>query len=719
VLVSTPESGDHVRFDIRQLQEFFAAEFIYAGVDAKELAIRIDTIGGDAHWREVVHFLLSALIENQRTPDLAVATQVLRRLNEGDEGSSNGLYHRRMCKGGWLACRLLMEGVLEPDQRDRQQVKPLFDTLSGVLDLDSLSELKRLPATRSRQWFIQLLVDKLAILNPTEYIGALVLLGWLLANDSVHGPTALQAFLNSSFRLQETAFKVWTRDLDIYGIRGPKAKSHHPVSRWAVEAVFHSLNSDSWTIYSHEVLLNLLALLHFEGATFSDMCKARGLSVSTTAAIKALIGLRNFDRHRTSQDKAPLLDLGLLRGAQFPENWHTGKFPASLASLDLAKATAETEGMFHLMFTCLLAARSRGATDMAEFARQAELVGAERLAILPARLLALVPIGSPQGVKPYDMSGLIASDVSAQRRTRTDTTVFDSLTLVSDQEVTEERCKKTARKVPRIAIDLAFGHEVFALKECGAYIAELTSSLDVAPQLGLTYILQWGYLQDKCPERLQRLKDATRGAGPSDMRGFPRPRLAPFVVNLPEEVAVLRLLGPALVEWVDVGHRSGGGREHSEQSSSVVAILGKYGLDRGQLRIIAESADVDTTARAGALALFWLSFGDEASAAPSVTWPDLMQERELYAALATEITERWLTRALVRGLLTAYSEEDSAALSFVTHLLRRCQEGSGPREEVSQLLLAWREKSLAPVHSRQVLQNWLGYAFQAPEYARY
>jgi hypothetical protein len=29
VLVNTPESGEHVRFDIRQLQEFFAAEFIY------------------------------------------------------------------------------------------------------------------------------------------------------------------------------------------------------------------------------------------------------------------------------------------------------------------------------------------------------------------------------------------------------------------------------------------------------------------------------------------------------------------------------------------------------------------------------------------------------------------------------------------------------------------------------------------------------------------
>ncbi len=37
VLVNTPDDGNHLRFDIRPLQEFFAAEFIYESIDADEL----------------------------------------------------------------------------------------------------------------------------------------------------------------------------------------------------------------------------------------------------------------------------------------------------------------------------------------------------------------------------------------------------------------------------------------------------------------------------------------------------------------------------------------------------------------------------------------------------------------------------------------------------------------------------------------------------------
>ena len=57
VLVNTPEQGNHVRFDIRPLQEFFAAEFMYEFVDVTTFANRIELIAADSHWREVMHFV--------------------------------------------------------------------------------------------------------------------------------------------------------------------------------------------------------------------------------------------------------------------------------------------------------------------------------------------------------------------------------------------------------------------------------------------------------------------------------------------------------------------------------------------------------------------------------------------------------------------------------------------------------------------------------------
>jgi hypothetical protein len=151
VLVSTPENGDEVRFDIRQLQEFFAAEFLYAGVDSDELSKRVEVIGGDAHWREVMHFLLSALVVNQRAADLAITIQTLRKLNEGNEFGVNSLYARRTAKAALLASRLVTEGVLEQDQRDRQQIRPLIEKIGGIYSVGRLTPLKNLGnSVRSR-----------------------------------------------------------------------------------------------------------------------------------------------------------------------------------------------------------------------------------------------------------------------------------------------------------------------------------------------------------------------------------------------------------------------------------------------------------------------------------------------------------------------------------------------------------------------------------------
>ncbi len=119
VLVNTPDDGDHVRYDIRPLQEFFAAEFIYESVSAERLRERVEVIAGDAHWREVMHFLLSALIENQRQTELSVVISTLNDLDEEGETQELKTLSRSLARGALLTQRLLQEGVLEQDKRVR------------------------------------------------------------------------------------------------------------------------------------------------------------------------------------------------------------------------------------------------------------------------------------------------------------------------------------------------------------------------------------------------------------------------------------------------------------------------------------------------------------------------------------------------------------------------------------------------------------------------
>ncbi|MGZ8163021.1 MAG: hypothetical protein ACXWTT_09160 [Methylobacter sp.] len=130
-----------------------------------------------------------------------------------------------------------------------------------------------------------------------------------------------------------------------------------------------------------------------------------------------------------------------------------------------------------------------------------------------------------------------------------------------------------------------------------------------------------------------------------------------------------------------------------------------------QLRDIANSNSYDQTVRACALALYWLLQHEVE------TNLDLIREKELYAELVNEINEEWLTLALVRGVLIHNSETNADALTFVTYLMNRCNDGGGPHNELIELIGNWRERSTAPVYSKKVLEEWLGYNFQPPAYA--
>jgi hypothetical protein len=183
VLVSTPDDGDHVRFDIRQLQEFFAAEYLYESVTTEKLRNRLKLIAGDVHWREVLHFLLSALIENDRQTELTVAVEVLENLNEGDEDDLR-LLKRRLGKGAILAAKLLEEGVLEQNKSIRQKFWRCLEPLAASTNLELLKVLVKVNQPNSKTWLLNFLISCLKEKHPSENIGATIVLSQILPDDN-------------------------------------------------------------------------------------------------------------------------------------------------------------------------------------------------------------------------------------------------------------------------------------------------------------------------------------------------------------------------------------------------------------------------------------------------------------------------------------------------------------------------------------------------------
>lgn len=718
VLVSTPENGEQVRFDIRQLQEFFAAEFLYAGVDSAELRERIETIGADAHWREVMHFLMSALIENQRTTEVTVAVQVLCQLNEGEESSADRLYHRRMAKATLLASRLLVEGVLEQDKGDRQKVKPLLEPLGGIFDLNIMRGLGRITPTRSRQWLIQFLLDKVETANPREYVGALFLLGWLLSNNHIKSVEVSNAFLKAPIGWQEQLYKLWlpSESPHHHRLRFGRHQSDETLSQWVIDLAVDILNSENWVKYSSTLITRLLIICKYNSQLFVTSCEKKGIEESIANAI--LYYLKN-DEVPSDEQNEKGVDCGLLKGKLYFENWMNGKTPTTLIGINARKYVDSTEGAFRLMLTCMWFAEEQSGGALKEFIKLADHAGSEKIGVLPNTLLALLPIEGEYSMEPFSVNHL--RDINTTNDNwlvalKAEQKIQPSYQIHAVNETgksTSDQWALFSVHFPRIAIDFALDPEGFPWKVHPQFVPELKLLILNMPYHTQCHFLKWGSLQESQPELLQSLRKnvcaITPEKGQFRFHSFGKP--IPFELKFPEEIHLLSVLAPALIEWFEnIQQFSLWGESNMNEEKSLQTLLSAYGLSASQLKDFAESSSIDKSVRASALALYWLLQLE------LETNLDLIQEKKLYRELVNEINEEWLTCALIRGVLIRHSETDVDALAFVTYLMERCHDGGGPCNELIELLGSWRERSTAPVNSKGVLQKWLGYNLQIPAY---
>jgi hypothetical protein len=196
VLISTPDDGQQVRFDIRQLQEFFAAEFIYDGVHPETLRARLEVIANDAHWREVMHFLMSALVEQNRKTELSVAIEVLKRIDEGNDDDYS--LNRRLATGSLIAARLLEDGVLEQDKSIRTLFRERMVPIMASSEIACVEPVLRVAGPASKAWIIELMLRRVVEAKENESLGARMGLWLSLPDGHIRVPEFCEHLRKSS-----------------------------------------------------------------------------------------------------------------------------------------------------------------------------------------------------------------------------------------------------------------------------------------------------------------------------------------------------------------------------------------------------------------------------------------------------------------------------------------------------------------------------------------
>jgi hypothetical protein len=194
VLLSTPDEKNLYRFDVRQLQEFFAAEYIYRNVPHAVLDQRIQKIAHDSHWREVIHFLLSAFVEQSRVNELSMAIVTLRL--EYNSNSETPNLSRVMAVGGAHATALAMDGVLENDRRMRERFTDLIKSLSTSAVGRVHVEVSKVGGHATRRWLVSCFLNELERENADGAVAVL----WNL----LHEPDDVQKVVHYIGRYPDT-----------------------------------------------------------------------------------------------------------------------------------------------------------------------------------------------------------------------------------------------------------------------------------------------------------------------------------------------------------------------------------------------------------------------------------------------------------------------------------------------------------------------------------
>ena len=281
VLVNTPESGEAVRFDIRPLQEFFAAEYIYESANENGFMDRLRAISSDSHWREVMHFLLSALIEQERRGELAQAITILSEIDDSPLDQRRALA-RSLSVGGIISLRLLREGVIDSDKRTRGDFRKCLQAL--LASTDARFHLVSPPPQHSAAWLANVALDTVAENKPSESIGAACVLPIVLEENSLQIKKIGQALENC----EKCYLSIFLDSLTQDTLLNYRINSETPVPIWVLTSLLRRVTSEKWYELGKEVLHKIYLVFSLNHSTLVDAAKVCNIDTRIAENLPAI-----------------------------------------------------------------------------------------------------------------------------------------------------------------------------------------------------------------------------------------------------------------------------------------------------------------------------------------------------------------------------------------------------------------------------------------------
>lgn len=693
VLVTTPESGEQVRFDIRPLQEFFAAEYFYELVEADRLASRLEIVGADAHWREVMHFVLSALIENKRQTELAVALNSLARLSEDAEGGSR-TFRRRMAGGSLLAARLLQEGVLEQNKVHRQQCRGVLEPLFGNTDDYAVRLLRDVAQPHSKGWLQGILVDALNELAEPENIGAALSLSYGLVDRDPLVHRVIGALLNASPGYRSCLFQK------VYARRG----ENRVAPEWFVEVALTSLMRPDWQALGRAGIRAAFGIVGAHPRKVQSEIAGLGLSPEVANVYKEAF---RSEPHESTRSEVDRRSRGVVEEVVYraQSSFGMGAWASSVWS-----ALAESPGVMHTVYLILKLAHDRTPAALEN------LLDAVRddlavLSVFPRPTMELLPfIPNQYSSEPRRLREELCSEDQLRGRFENGRGGLVSQFRISPppQKKEAEAWQKTIDEFPSLALHF-FLDESFVItrNQKHRYIDSPEGARLLAnkaldePRLLLDYAAAWGKFITLCPDLEDKLKSALvevcKRFAPSEspVGGI---RAFPFAVRLPSEAPLLPHVWNSLVN-APLHHRGLIGDSWFLPAKGQDSIEGrvKQLCKVDALRqVMRESSSTEEEAAAAMLLLIH----------PDRDPSDVTECQEVFVSHYQPGIHNWYLKGVAAALLFGVSANEATTCSVLDKLLQKARTDYEGRMALDPVLESWRQTSNAPVQKSRAAGSW-------------
>lgn len=707
VFVNTPDNSDYVRFDIRQLQEFFAGEFIYTDVTAITMRDRIDVICSDAHWREVMHFLLSSLVVNGRISELAMSADVLSSTDNWEGCHFKQIFRKRLAIGAILALRLITEGVLEQDRRVRQNFKSVLVPLYGTLDSSLIDLMANVNHANTKIWLQSCMIEYLFEASEEEQVGAAIVLTKSLSEDSDQFARVLNRIMKSSSGYINAILKINKRNVSRFSRYEEKSDD---VQEWFINGLVSVLNESEIRVgLDYSLLLGVLIDNQKASLQCSEFIKLPKVNQLMLSA---------FIKDVPDKEKQVITPRWKYKGLEFQifrDNWQSGSIP-SLIDFEIS-ADNELSPFFQYCAATIILAKNKSYEDFQNYySFSTRMVGFEKL--VPSYICAMLPLDSLRSQNLEFIKKIsFLNKSSYERLMKTGRLDGRNIRPYADMVAingafSKASWKAICRDYPYLAANVLIHGETHGELKCFEVLepSDLIEHAFSQPEAYAHHILHWGSLFKLAGAREQELRKIflERLSG-MQIEDFVSERfevdISPFNIDLINEKGLLPLFASALVSISNSINEFSRFSKREKKRDIQTDPFSIFGINFSDLFEIFVDSKEEKLLRQSSIACF-LIIG---SARNGITEEYFFTHNidNIFFEILDSESPGWLALSMLKFAEKKLLPNNERSATLLGWLIDFYRDNYIMSHRMQVILSKWRERSTSPVSKKECLNDWL------------